>query len=129
MSPIWRGRSRRPPAPPAGVLRRKRRALLDEREQRLRDLGGLLYEMFRRDRFRDDLVEERCRELLLLDDHLAAIDAMLGLSRPGLELPRCTCGAALPRAARYCAACGRPVGQPAAPPAGVPSSAPELAES
>ena len=38
--------------PPAGQLRRERRALLQLREQRLRDLGGLMLEMYRRDQFR-----------------------------------------------------------------------------
>jgi len=62
------------------VLRRERRALLRFREARLRDLGGLLLEMFRRDRFREDLVRERCEELLEIDDHLAALDSLLGIS-------------------------------------------------
>ena len=34
--------------PPPGVLRRERRDLERLREQRLRDLGGLLLEMYRR---------------------------------------------------------------------------------
>ena len=58
-------RPRRRPAPPAGELRRERRALLRLREQKLRDLGGLSLEMYRRDRFREDLVLERCAELCL----------------------------------------------------------------
>ena len=63
MSPIFRrpGRPARSAVPPAGVLRRERRALLQFREERLRDLGGLLLEMFRRDRFREDLIRERYR--------------------------------------------------------------------
>ena len=127
VSPIWSGRSRRPPAPPVGVLRRQRRALLDEREERLRDLGGLLLEMFRRDRFREDLVEERCRALLLLEDRLTAIDAMLGLTRPGFEPERCTCGAALSRSARFCAACGRSIGDGTPEASEESPSAPEIA--
>src|ERR1700693_3245265 len=78
-SPTLEARRMRPPfrrrtksaLPPAGVLRRERRALLQVREERLRDLGGLLLEMFRRDRFREDLVRERCEELLEIDEHLA----------------------------------------------------------
>ena len=34
------------------------------REQKLRDLGGLSLEMYRRDRFREDLLLERCAELI-----------------------------------------------------------------
>jgi hypothetical protein len=92
------------------VLRRERRALLKFREERLRDLGGLLLEMFRRDRFREDLVRERCQELLEVDDHLAALDSLLGLSWALPEPARCTCGAPLGEEALFCAACGRSVG-------------------
>jgi hypothetical protein len=92
------------------VLRRERRALLKFREERLRDLGGLLLEMFRRDRFREDLVRERCQELLEVDDHLAALDSLLGLSWAPPEPARCTCGAPLGEEARFCSACGRAVG-------------------
>lgn len=95
--------------PSAGVLRRERRALLRFREERLRDLGGLLLEMFRRDRFREDLVRERCEELLEVDDHLAALDSLLGLSWALPEPARCACGAALGEDARFCGACGRSV--------------------
>jgi hypothetical protein len=89
------------------VLRRERRALLRYREERLRDLGGLLLEMFRRDRFREDLVRERCDELLEIDDNLAALDSLLGLSWSPPEPARCACGAPLPDNARFCPACGR----------------------
>jgi hypothetical protein len=106
MRPIFRRRTKSA-LPPAGVLRRERRALLQFREERLRDLGGLLLEMFRRDRFREDLVRERCEELLEIDDHLAALDALLGISWTLPEPARCTCGAPLADEARFCAACGR----------------------
>jgi predicted nucleic acid-binding Zn ribbon protein len=92
------------------VLRRERRALLKFREERLRDLGGLLLEMFRRDHFREDLVRERCQELLEVDDQLAAIDSLLGLSWTPPEPARCACGAPLGEDARFCATCGRSVG-------------------
>src|SRR4051812_50009362 len=57
--------------PPAGQLRRERRALLQLREARLRDLGGLMLEMYRRDQFRQDLLVERCGELQQLEERLA----------------------------------------------------------
>jgi Double zinc ribbon len=114
VSPIFRrhGRRARRAAPPAGVLRRERRALLQFREERLRDLGGLLLEMFRRDRFREDLVRERCEELLEIDDHLAALDSLLGLSWTLPEQARCACGATVPDGAEFCAACGRSLIEP-----------------
>jgi hypothetical protein len=110
VSPIFRRRRARTPLPPAGVLRRERRALLQFREERLRDLGGLLLEMFRRDRFREDLVRERCEELLEIDDHLAALDSLLGLSWTPPDQARCVCGATVADGAQFCAACGRSVG-------------------
>jgi zinc ribbon protein len=109
VSPIFRRSGTRTKLPPAGVLRRERRALLKYREERLRDLGGLLLEMFRRDRFREDLVRERCEELLEIDDNLAALDSLLGLSWSPPEPARCACGAPLPDEARFCPACGRSV--------------------
>jgi len=112
MRPIFRRRTKSA-LPPAGVLRRERRALLQFREARLRDLGGLLLEMFRRDRFREDLVRERCEELLEIDDHLAALDSLLGISWTLPEPARCTCGATLTGGAQFCAACGRSIGEPA----------------
>jgi hypothetical protein len=105
MRPIFRRRTKSA-LPPAGVLRRERRALLQFREERLRHLGGLLLEMFRRDRFREDLIRERCEELLEIDDHLAALDTLLGISWTLPEPARCTCGAPLADEARFCSACG-----------------------
>jgi hypothetical protein len=105
MRPIFRRRTKSA-LPPAGVLRRERRALLQFREERLRDLGGLLLEMFRRDRFREELVRERCEELLEIDDHIAALDALLGIAWTLPEPARCTCGAPLAEEARFCPVCG-----------------------
>ena len=65
--------------------------------------------MFRRDRFREDLVRERCEELLEIDDNLAALDSLLGLSWSPPEPARCACGAPLPDEARFCPSCGRSV--------------------
>ena len=91
------------------ALKRERRALLREREDRIRDLGGLVFEMFRRDRFRVELVTERCSDLLALDERLGEIDSLLAAAsqRGG---PRCACGAPLAWNSHFCANCGRPVG-------------------
>jgi hypothetical protein len=101
-------------APPAGELRRERRALLRLREQRLRDLGGLALEMYRRDRFREDLVLERCAELIGLDARVHELDALLGgprARRAARKSARCECGAPLLLEARFCANCGRPLSE------------------
>lgn len=83
--------------------------------------------MFRRDRFREDLVRERCEELLEIDDHLAALDSLLGLSWTLPDQARCACGAPVADGAQFCAACGRPVGEPSRQCAACGNSLPEEA--
>ena len=103
---------RRRPTPPAGELRRERRALLRLREARLRDLGGIALEMYRRDHFREDLVLERCAELIGLEARLHELEALLGNAKPLAGVPRsarCDCGAPLLWGSHFCANCGRPV--------------------
>lgn len=80
-----------------------------KREDRVRDLGGLVLEMFRRDSFRVELVTERCADLVALDEQLREVEALLVAagSRGGL---RCECGAPLAWGAHFCANCGRPAG-------------------
>src|SRR5215203_1923468 len=82
---------RRLPAP--GTLRRERRALVRAREERIRDLGGLMLEMYRRDRFREDLVQERCVEVIAIDDRLSEVDGLLKAVaelRSPRTAPRCS---------------------------------------
>ena len=45
------------------------------REQRLRDLGGLLLEMYRRGSFREELLSEQCADLVAIETRLAEVDA------------------------------------------------------
>src|SRR3954464_12545612 len=99
--------------PPMGVIRRERRALQHLREDRLRDLGGLMLEMYRQDRFREDLVAERCNELLGLDARLHELDEMLAAARRRIPAGRCECGAPLPWGSHFCPNCGRPAGESA----------------
>ena len=47
------------------------------REERLRDLGGLTLEMYKRDRFNAGLVVERCAELVAIEARVQEIDALL----------------------------------------------------
>ena len=79
-------------APAPRELKRERKALLEIREERLRDLGGLALEMYKRDRFNAGLVVERCAELV------------------ALEAPVCICGTPIPLGAKFCATCGRALG-------------------
>lgn len=106
--------------PPARELKRERKALLEMREERLRDLGGLALEMYKRDRFNATLVVERCAELVALEARVQEIDALLDGTarlRRGGGGAVCICGAPLLLGAHFCATCGRPVGgsRPSAP--------------
>jgi Double zinc ribbon len=97
--------------PPPGVIRRERRVVERTRDEKLRDLGGLMLEMYRRDTFREDLLAERCNELLGLDARLHELDGMLAASRRRVPAGRCACGAPLPWGSHFCPNCGRPAGQ------------------
>jgi uncharacterized protein YjiS (DUF1127 family) len=111
-APAPSARAARRSLPPVGRLRRERRELLHAREERLRDLGGLMLEMFRHDQFRRELLLERCSDLVRLEDRIAEVDTLIaaavsrGRTRPAV---RCECGAAVFWGARFCAQCGRPV--------------------
>src|SRR5918997_5031340 len=91
-----------------GALKRERRALVRERERLARDLGGLVYEMFRLDRFRVEVVADRCSDLVAVDERLDEIDRILSTARR--RGPRCECGAPLPWGSHFCPNCGRPAG-------------------
>jgi hypothetical protein len=88
----------------AGLLRRERRALIRAREGELRDLGGLLVEMYRRGGFRDDLLAERAATVVGIDARLAEIDDLL--QHRGHAV-RCECGAPVLRGSHFCPNCGR----------------------
>jgi len=104
-------RAQRLPAP--GTLRRERRALVRTREDRIRDLGGLMLEMYRRDQFKQDLLVEQCLEVISIEERLREIDSLLEAAqaqrREGVGV-RCTCGAPILWGSHFCANCGRPVG-------------------
>ena len=98
-------------APSPGALRRERRAILKARESRIRDLGGLTLEMYRHSTFRDELLIERCREIIALEERLHELDSMLAAVATARRAPTtCECGAPQPWGSHFCANCGRPVG-------------------
>ena len=100
-----------PRRPHAGLLRRERRALVQAREAELRDLGGLLVEMYRRGSFRDDLLSERAAAVVGIDVRLAEIDVLLQARG---HVQRCECGAPILRGSHFCPNCGRSLPQPGA---------------
>ncbi len=82
------------------------------REERLRDLGGLALEMYKRDRFNAGLVVERCAELVAIEARVHEIDALLdGSSRLRRGSATCVCGAPFLLGARFCATCGQPIAE------------------
>jgi hypothetical protein len=98
-------------APSPGALRRERRAILKAREERIRHLGGLTLEMYRRSNFRDQLLIEQCREIVALEERLGELDSMLeAVATAGRAPTTCQCGAPVPWGSHFCANCGRPVG-------------------
>ena len=71
-----------------------------------------MLEMFRRDQFRQDLLVERCDELIALDERLQELDTLLAASvsaRRPAPSARCECGAPIVWGSHFCANCGRPV--------------------
>ena len=103
---------RRRQLPPAGHLRRQRRALLRLREQQIRDIGGLVLEMYRQDRFRQDLIYEQAAEIVALEERLREVDELLLAvgNRRVAAGTRCEqCGTPLYSGARFCPSCGRPI--------------------
>jgi hypothetical protein len=99
--------------PPPRELKRERKALLEMRDERLRDLGGLALEMYKRDRFNAGLVVERCAELVAIEARVQEIDALLdgsALVRRGGGGAVCICGAPILLGAKFCATCGRALG-------------------
>ena len=108
-----KGAKARPPRPPVANLsrvRRERRALMRERERRIRDLGGLMLEMYRRDQFREDLIVEHCAQAMGVENRIHELESILtrASSRRTTPGPQCACGAPLLFGARFCASCGRP---------------------
>jgi hypothetical protein len=103
-------RAPRPPVANLSRVRRERRALMRERERRIRDLGGLMLEMYRRDQFREDLIVEHCAQAMGIENRIHELEAILMRtnSRRATPGPRCACGASLLFGARFCANCGRP---------------------
>ena len=68
-----------------------------------------MLEMYRQNRFHQELLEERCTRLLDLDRRLHEIDSLLAALRQALPPGRCECGAPLVWGSHFCANCGRPV--------------------
>ena len=148
-APRWRLRRRRPAeetgaAPPAapgpddaapadaaaprderaGALRRRRRKLLTEREEAVYHLGGLAFELYRRDMLPEGVMRLRAGAVAGLDDSVRDIDVRLGeIDRARRERRNAvpedpsvgccmTCRTPFRAEARFCWQCGTQVVPP-----------------
>jgi hypothetical protein len=123
-------------APPSGRrsrLRRRLRYLRRARELMLRDLGGLLYEVYRTAggdvTAHSTLIGAKVERLSRLDAESEGIETALGAPRsetvvfqPGVGGICETCGELYGSAARFCSNCGSPTG-PTAPTIAAPADA------
>ncbi len=127
-----RRRARRPPRekkqkprrtrgdrpPPASALRRERRALLSSRQDAVYHLGGLAFELYRRDLLQDGVLRQRAVELAALDDRIREIDKNIGeqpargrrgagaAGVPAIAGNCMVCRAEFAPEARFCSSCG-----------------------
>jgi hypothetical protein len=97
-------------------LRRRVRFLRKQRELQMRDLGGLIFDMYRFGSKRQDLVREKLRLMFEADRELREFEAMLGGRRPPLEVREAGVAGSCPRCltlystdAHYCWRCGLPL--------------------
>jgi hypothetical protein len=96
-----------------GRLRRRIRFLRKQRELQLRDLGGLIFDMYRFGSTRQDLVREKLAPMFEADRELRAFEAMVGGRQPTLEVREPGVGGSCPRCltlystdAHFCWRCG-----------------------
>jgi len=100
-----------------GRMRRRLRYLRKLRELQVRDLGGLVFDLRRFERKRDDLVAQKIDQIRACDDELHALERVLDERRelrdvrePGIggTCPRCF--AIYGSADKFCANCGAAFG-------------------
>jgi hypothetical protein len=108
---------RRPGFRARGRMRRRLRYLRKLRELQVRDLGGLVFDLRRFERKRDDLVAQKTDQIRACDDELHALERALEERRdlrdvrePGVggTCPRCF--AIFGSADKFCANCGAAFG-------------------
>jgi len=123
--------ARRPGFRARGRMRRRLRYLRKLRELQVRDLGGLVFDLRRFGRAREDLVTQKVDQIRACDDELRALETALDERRdlrdvrePGIggTCPRCF--AIYGSADRFCANCGAALGGAVQSPAHVPLAPP-----
>jgi len=108
---------RRPGFRTRGRMRRRLRYLRRLRELQVRDLGGLVFDLRRFERKRDDLVAQKIDQIRACDDELRALELALGERRDLRDVREPGIGGTCPRcfaihgsADKFCANCGAALG-------------------
>ena len=105
-----RAPSRAPGAPQADPALVKRQEELSKSFAELQwDLGGLTYEMARRDHFRLDVLNARAAKLQEVDAELGQIERIVKLDQEGASGTCPACGAFQARGASFCWRCGHEI--------------------
>lgn len=109
--------ARRPGFRARGRMRRRLRYLRKLRELQARDLGGLVFDLRRFERKREDLVLQKIDQIRACDDELRALEQALDERRDLRDVREPGIGGTCPRcfaihgsADRFCASCGAALG-------------------
>jgi hypothetical protein len=108
------------PSPPLGArargrARRRLRYLRPLRDLQLRDLGGLVFDLYRFGEQREALVRGKLDAIIATDKEIATLEARLGVAsptrvlevrQPGVGGACASCGAFHASDARFCSTCG-----------------------
>lgn len=90
-------------------LSQRRDELALARSETQWDLGGLVYEMARRDHFRMDVVVRRAARLQEIDAELGEVERLLRLDEAAAAGSCASCGALYAHGAVFCWQCGEPL--------------------
>ena len=125
------------PLPRGPHLRRNRAELVDEREETLFHLGGLVYDLYHRDMLTYPAAVTRARRVAEIDEAIREIDRQLTdmaeakrarrapAAAPPPEVGCCmACRAEFYAGARFCMQCGTRVAAPEVPGGAPPAAAP-----
>jgi predicted RNA-binding Zn-ribbon protein involved in translation (DUF1610 family) len=92
-----------------GELTRRREDLTKAFSDAQWDLGGLVYEMARRDHFRMDVVVRQAAQLQAIDAELGEVERLLRLEEAAAAGSCPSCGALYAHGAVFCWQCGEPL--------------------
>jgi len=122
---------RRPGFRARGRMRRRLRYLRKLRELQVRDLGGLVFDLRRFGRAREDLLTQKVDQIRACDDELRALETALDERRDLRDMREPGIGGTCPRcfalygsADKFCANCGAALGGAVQSPAHVPLAPP-----